>query len=163
MPREERGRALAAALSAPAAAVSFPLYLGWALHDPFAWSKAQQAWGRSFRLDGIFKALQHISASVSHDAWATRDMGFCVLTLFLLWAAWRAGAPRGWIALGLLIVLLPLGSGSFASDARFALLALPAYWGLAWLCRERHVFRVTAALSTCLLVAATATLPLVFP
>jgi hypothetical protein len=160
---EERGRALAAALSAPAAALSFPLYLGWALHDPLAWSKAQQAWGRSFRLDGIFKALQHISASIGHDAWATRDIGFCVFTLLLLWAAWRAGAPKGWIALGFVIVLLPLGSGSFASDARFALLALPAYWGLAWLCRDRRVFAVTAAISTCLLVAATVTLPLVFP
>jgi hypothetical protein len=85
------------------------------------------------------------------------------LTLFLLWAAWRAGAPRGWLALGALIVLLPLGSGSFASDARFALLALPAYWGLARLCAERRRFIAVAALCTCLLVAATVTLPLVFP
>jgi Mannosyltransferase (PIG-V) len=160
---EERGRALAAALSAPAAALSFPLYLGWALHDPLAWSKAQQAWGRSFRLDGIVKAIQHIAARLSNQPWTARDLTFCVLTLLLLWAAWRAGAPRGWIALGVLIVLLPLGSGSFASDARFALLALPAYWGLAWLCRDRRVFAVTTALSVCLLVAATLTLPLVFP
>jgi Mannosyltransferase (PIG-V) len=163
IPAQERGRALAAALSAPAAALSFPLYLGWALHDPLAWSKAQQAWGRSFRLDGIFKAIQHISASIGVDAWTARDLGFCVFTLLLLWAASRAGAPKGWIALGLVIVLLPLGSGSFASDARFALLALPAYWGLAWLCRDRRIFAATAALSTCLLVAATVTLPLVFP
>jgi hypothetical protein len=163
IPAEERGRALAAALSAPAAALSFPLYLGWALHDALAWSKAQQAWGRSFRLDGVFKAIQHVSASIGDDAWTARDLGFCVLTLFLLWATWRAGAPKGWIALGLVIVLLPLGSGSFASDARFALLALPAYWGLAWLCPDHRVFAATAALSTCLLVAATVTLPLVFP
>jgi Gpi18-like mannosyltransferase len=37
---EERGRAIAAVLAAPAAALSFPLYLGWALHDPLAWAKA---------------------------------------------------------------------------------------------------------------------------
>ena len=160
---EERGRAFAAALSAPASALSFPLYLGWALHDPLAWSRAQQAWGRSFRLDGIFKAIEHVGARIGNQPWTARDLAFCVFTLVLLWAASRAGTPKGWIALGLLIILLPLGSGSFASDARFALLALPAYWGLAWLCRDRRVFAGTAAVSACLLVAATITLPLVFP
>jgi hypothetical protein len=160
---DERGRALAAVLSAPAAALSFPLYLGWALHDPLAWSKAQQAWGRSFRLDGLFVAIAHVGRKIADNGWTARDVAFCVLTLLLLSAAWRAGAPRGWIALGVVIVLLPLGSGSFASDARFALLALPAYWGLAWLCRDRRVFALAAAVSACLLVAATVTLPLVFP
>src|SRR5712691_6054002 len=57
---DERGRGVAAALAAPAAAISFPLYLGWALHDAFAWSKAQQAWGRSFQADGVFLAIRRI-------------------------------------------------------------------------------------------------------
>jgi hypothetical protein len=128
-----------------------------------AWSKAQQAWGRSFRADGVFLAIGRVGEELGRQGWTARDIAFCVLTLLLLWAARRGGAPRGWLALGALIVLLPLGSGSFASDARFALLALPAYWGLAWLCRGRRVFIAAAALCACLLVAATVTLPLVFP
>ena len=160
---DKRGHGIAAVLAAPAAALSFPLYLGWALHDVLAWSKAQQAWGRSFRADGVFLAIGRVGEELGRQGWTARDIAFCVLTLLLLWAARRGGAPRGWLALGALIVLLPLGSGSFASDARFALLALPAYWGLAWLCRGRRVFIAAAAVCACLLVAATVTLPLVFP
>jgi hypothetical protein len=160
---DERGRAAAAVLAAPAAALSFSAYLGWSLHDVFAWSKAEQAWGRSLRPDGLYLAVDRIGDELGRQGWTARDMVFCVLTLLLLAVAWRAGAPRGWIALGGLVVLLPLGSGSFASDARFALLALPAYWGLAWLCRNRRIFIAVAALCSCLLAAATVTLPLVFP
>lgn len=159
----ERGRAVAAILAAPAAAISFPLYLGWALHDPLAWSRAQHAWGRSFRLDGIALAVRHLGGDIGRDAWAIRDIAFCLLTLALLVAAKRAGAPLGWILLGALIVLVPLGSGSFASDARFGLLALPAYWGLAWLCRTRWRFAFAIGVSAVLLAAATVSLPLVFP
>ena len=77
--------------------------------------------------------------------------------------AWRMGVPRTWLVLGVLTVLLPLGSGSFKSDARFGLFALPVYWGLAWLCRDRRLFAAVFAISAVLLGAATVTLPLVFP
>lgn len=160
---EERGRAVAAALAAPAAAFSFVLYLAWALHNPFAWSDAQRAWGRSFRLDGFWRLLTHLGTNLSHNPWRARDVALCVITLLLVGVAWRMGVPRGWIALGALIVLLPLGSGSFESDARFGLLALPAYWGLAWLGRDRRVFVSLVIVSATLLAAATATVPLVFP
>lgn len=159
----ERGRALAAALAAPAAALSFVLYLGWALRNPFAWTEAQHAWGRSFRLDGFLTSVTHLGAHLSRNAWGLRDVGFCLAALFLLGVAWRIGLSRTWIVLGALIVLLPLGSGSFASDSRFALLALPAYWGLAWLCRDRKVFVPLTVASLVLLAAATVTIPLVFP
>jgi hypothetical protein len=159
----ERGPALAAVLAAPAAALSFVIYLGWALRNPLAWTEAQHAWGRSFRPDGFVSAVTHLGAHLSRNAWGLRDVGLCVATLFLLGLSWRVGLPRPWIALGALVVLLPLGSASFASDGRFALLALPAYWGLAWLCRDRRVFVPMAVASLALLAAATATLPLVFP
>ena len=95
--------------------------------------------------------------------WAIRDAAFCAVTIVLMAVAWRLGAPRGWIVLGALLVLLPVGSGSFESVARFALPALPAYWGLAWLTRRRAAHLATAAVCATLLVAATVTLPLVFP
>jgi mannosyltransferase PIG-V len=160
---EERGRAAGAALAGPAAAVSFPLYLGWALHDPLAWSKAQSAWGRSFRIDGVYDAVTGIARQLATQAWSYRDFLACVVTLALLAVARRAGAPAAWIALGAATVLVPLGSGSFESDARFALGALPVYWALAWLCRSRRAFVTLTAISTLLLATATITLPLVFP
>jgi hypothetical protein len=160
---DERGRAVGAVLAGPAAAASFPLYLGWALHDPLAWSKAQGAWGRSFRVDGIYDAVRGMSHQLASQAWPYRDFLGCVVTLALLAVARRAGAPRTWIALGAATVLIPLGSGSFESDARFALPALPVYWALAWLCRRRFAFATVAVGSTLLLATATVTLPLVFP
>jgi Mannosyltransferase (PIG-V) len=160
---EERGSSVAALLAAPAAAISYPLYLGWALHDPLAWTKAQHSWGRSFRPDGLAHAFTNFIQEAGHRGWAVRDFAFCFLTLALLGVAWRAGAPRSWLAVGVLIVVLPLTSGSFESDARFALLAVPAYWGLARLVPTRVRFTATVALSAALLVIATLTLPLVFP
>jgi Mannosyltransferase (PIG-V) len=160
---EQRGRGVGALLAGPAAAVSFPLYLGWALHDPLAWNKAQTAWGRSFRVDGIYHAFTSITSRLATQGWPYRDFLVCLLTLALLALARRAGAPWGWIALGIATVLLPLGSGSFESDARFALPALPVYWALAWLCRRRAVFSSLAAAFVLLLATATLTLPLVFP
>jgi hypothetical protein len=159
----DRGRGIAAVLAAPAAAASFPVYLGLALHDPFAWTKAEQAWGRSFRADGIFHAIVRVGNEFSQQGWAGRDVGLCVLTLALVAVAGRVGAPRTWVAVGALLVVLPLGSGSFESDGRFGLLALPAYWGLASLVRRRSVNVVVMILSLALLAAATVTIPLVFP
>src|SRR5437763_148506 len=160
---EQRSRGVGALFAGPAAAVSFPLYLGWALHDPLAWSKAQTAWGRSFRVDGIFHAFTGITRQLGSQSWPYRDLLACVITLTLLALARRTGVPWTWIALGVATVLVPLGSGSFESDARFALPALPVYWTLAWLCRRRYVFRAVVTVSVVLLATATVTLPLVFP
>jgi Mannosyltransferase (PIG-V) len=160
---EERGRGVAALLAGPAAALSFPLYLGWSLHDPLAWSKAQTAWGRSFRADGIVGAFSGIGHELSTQGWPYRDLLVCAAALVLLGLSRRTGAPVGWIALGVAAVLLPLGSGSFESDARFALPALPVYWALASLLRTRVSLAVWTAASALLLAAATVTLPLVFP
>ncbi len=160
---ERRGQGLAALLAAPAAAVSFPLYLGLALHDPFAWTKAQQAWGRSFRVSGPWHAFSRLGIELSRHPGAWRDVTFCLVTFAMLAAAWRAGAPASWIVLGVLLVVIPLGSGSFDSEARFGLLALPGYWGLAWICRDRRVYGSLLAAAAAMLAFATLTLPLVFP
>jgi Mannosyltransferase (PIG-V) len=160
---DERARGVGAVLAGPAAAVSFPLYLGWSLHNPLAWSEAQTAWGRSFRVDGLYDALTGIAHQLASHAWACRDFLACLLTLVLLALARRAGGPKTWVGLGVATVLGPLASGSFESDARFALAVLPVYWALASLCRRRRVFNAVAAVSTFLLATATLTLPLVFP
>ncbi|TML94840.1 MAG: hypothetical protein E6G03_10850 [Actinobacteria bacterium] len=165
---EARGRAVAAVLAAPAALLSFMLYLGWAVHDPFAWNETQQAWGRSFNATGIFLSIRRLFTGLGEDHWGLRDALFCVAFLILLAVAARAkiawpGRRWPWIVFGLAIVLLPLASGSMESDARFGLLALPIYWGLAVAARRRWVERGLLVFSAVLLLGATATIPLIFP
>ncbi len=160
-----RVRGLAAgAVAAPLAALlAFPLYLGSILGDAHAWSKAQQAWGRSFELDGFVRAFGQLPARNGTDHWLLRDALFCLGYVVLLAIAYRAGVPRGWIAASALMVLLPLETGSFISVARFGLLALAVFWGLAVLGRRRSVDWALRAACVGLLVMFTLTMPLIFP
>jgi hypothetical protein len=162
---EPRARGLAAAaVAAPLAALlSFPLYLGDVLGDPHAWSKAQQAWGRSFQLDGFVRAFGQLPARNGTDHWLLRDALFCLVFVVLLALAWRAGIPLAWVVAGALMVLLPLETGSFISVARFGLLALPVFWGAAVLARRPAIDWGLRILSVGLLVAFVITLPLIFP
>ena len=158
-----RGLAAGAVAASVAALFSFPLYLGSVLGDSNAWSKAQQAWGRSFRLDGFVSALGELPARGGTDHWLPRDALFCLAYVVILFVAYRAGVPRGWIAAGALMVLLPLETGSFISVARFGLLALPVFWGLAVLARRPAMDWGLRVLSVALLVLLTLTMPLIFP
>lgn len=160
-----RARGLAAgAVAAPIAALaSFSVYLADVLGDPSAWSKAQQAWGRSIRWDGFMHAFGQLPARNGVDHWILRDALFCLAYLLLLGLALRAHVPRGWIAAGALMVLLPLETGSFISVARFGLLAPAVFWGLAVLGRRPRVDWTLRAASVALLVAFTLTMPLIFP
>lgn len=165
---DKRGQAVAAVLAAPAALISFLLYLGWAVHDPLAWNETQQTWGRSFNATGFILSIRRFVTDLGRNYWGLRDALFCVAFLVLLALAARAkiawpGQRWAWIAFGLGIVLLPLASGSMESDARFGLLALPIYWGLAVVARRRWLERSLLVLSAALLVGATATIPLIFP
>lgn len=152
-----RGAALAAVLAPAAALGSYPLYLGSVLHDPLAWTDAQAAWGRSFRLSGPLKAILHVTSD-AHQGWIARDLVFFALYLGLLCAAWRLRAPRTWLAAACGIVVLPIFSGTFDSLARFGLLALPIFWGLASLGENPHSDRAIRAISLLLLVGATISL-----
>jgi hypothetical protein len=160
-----RARGLAAgAVAAPIAALAaFPLYLGDVIGDPHAWSKAQQAWGRSFQWDGIVHAFGQLPARNGTDHWLLRDALFCLAYVLLLFVAYRAGIPKGWIAASALMVLLPLETGSFISVARFGLLALAVFWGLGVVARRPVVDWSLRVLSVGLLVALTLTMPLIFP
>lgn len=157
----DRARAIGAALAPVASFLSFPLYLGWALHDAFAWNHAQLAWGRAFRLGGFDNAVHGLFQPGA--LWLWRDFAFAIMYVALLVAARRHGVPRSWILAGAAIVLVPLASGSFMSASRFGLLALPVYWGLAFLARRPLVRRALLVMSAALLVAGTITIPLVTP
>ena len=90
-------------------------------------------------------------------------MGFCLVYLGLIAAAHRIGIAWPWIVAGAALVVLPLASGTFLSDARFGVLALPAYWGAGALARRRIVRVPVLVLSAGLLVAGTMTIPLANP
>ena len=159
----ERGLALGAALSPVAALASYPLYLAYALHDPFAWSKAQSQWTRHFSPLGFVGSLQHLPAAFDHSAWVVRDLGALALYLVLLLVARRSGVPLAWVLAGAVAVVLPVFSGAFISVARFGLLVPPVFWGLARLGQDRRADWAIRLLSVALLVAATTTIPLSFP
>ena len=163
LPPQQRAEALGAVAAPLVSAATFPLYLGWTLHNIYAWSWAERAWGRSFQPAGLLHAFTRLGTLVAHNHWLVRDIAFAALYLLLLWPARRAGVGLAWIASAMLVVLLPLTSGSFVSEARFGLLALPTYWGLASLARPRITLTALLALSTTLLVAETITLPWTYP
>ncbi|MGB2876225.1 MAG: hypothetical protein WBB76_12225 [Gaiellaceae bacterium] len=158
-----RGRAVAAVAAAPVALLAYPLYLRWALHDAQAWSKAQTAWGRSFGVKGVVHAVHRLPAQFQLNPWIARDVVALLLYGALFFAAARAGVPRAWLASGALVLLVPLMSGSVLSEARFGLLALPLYWGMAVLGTTVARDRAITAGSLALLAAGTLTLPYAFP
>ena len=164
LPPRQRSSAVAAVLAAPATLALFSLYIWRTLGDPLAWSKAEAQWGRSFSATGVFKAFTQLAHAVGHhNAWLYRDAAFCLVYVALLIVALRAGVSRSWLLASTAIVLLPLASGTFTSDARFGLLAIAAFWGLAVAGRNRIVHRVVWALSPVLLATAVLTIPLRFP
>jgi hypothetical protein len=159
----ERARALGAVFAPPACLLTYPLYLAWSLHNAYAWTWAERGWGRDFTPDGLVMAFRHLPVDLHHHPWLARDLVFAALYFFLLAVAWRAGIPATWVAVGALILVLPLWSGSFTSEARFGLLALPAYWGLAVLGRRGAVGFALPAVCLLPLAAGTLTIPLAFP
>jgi hypothetical protein len=158
-----RGAALAAVLAPVAALASYSLYLDTVLHDPLAWSQAERAWGRRFRIDGAYRAFAHLPAAVGSHPWLVRDVVFFFLYLALLYGAWRLGTPRAWLAAAAAIVVVPIFTGAFDSIARFGLLAPPLFWGLAGLTRDTRSRRLVQSLSLVLLVVCTVSLAYVFP
>lgn len=161
-PRARAG-ALAAALAPLAALASFPVYLWAALGDPLAWSEAQRAWGRAFAPTGLGSAVAHLFASHQPDPWVYRDLLFFLLYVGCLALARRAGVPRAWVAASTLMVLLPLGSGSFVSETRFGLLALPVYFGLATLGESPSFDRAFRLAAPLLLAAEVFAIGFTFP
>jgi hypothetical protein len=158
-----RGAALAAVLAPVAAIASYSLYLTTVLHDPLAWSRAEHAWGRQFRVSGAYEAFVHLPVTLGHDPWLVRDVVCFFLYLALLYAAWRVGTPPGWLAAAAAVVILPIFTGAFNSLGRFGLLAPPLLWGLAGLTKSERSERIARSLFLVLLVVATASLAYIAP
>jgi hypothetical protein len=161
--RRGRGMALAAVAAAPTAVATFPVYLGWALHDASAWQQSQAAWGRHFRLLGPFRALTRLPSSLNAHPGMVRDLFMFAAYGILLGLAARARFGWPWIVAGAAIIGLPLFTGSFESEGRFGLMALPAYWSLANLVKTDRAYRIAQVGSLVLLVGCVASLPYIWP
>jgi hypothetical protein len=156
--RAELPRALAAAASAPAALAAVAAYERVVVGDPIAFSHAQVEWGRRFSPLGIGHAVGELLHASGNNLWLARDATFAVVYALLLLVAYRVRVPWPWIVSGLAIVVLPLETGSFTSDARFGLLALPVYAGLARLGESRRADLALRIAMAMLLVGGTATI-----
>lgn len=161
--RDRRPVAFAAAAAPVVALAAVAAYQRRMVGDPLAFSTAQHAWGRRFELAGVQRAVHELLHAQGQNLWLARDAAFCALYMVLLVVALRAGVPLAWVVAGALIVLLPLESGSFTSDARFGLLAPAAYAGLAVAGRRRLLDLALRPAMLCLLGAATATILLRWP
>lgn len=160
---KQRGLALGAVVAPFAALGSFALYLGLTLHDPLAWTHAERAWGRKFTPLGFVTSIRGLPHAIDGNAWVLRDVAFLLVYLVLLRAALRANVPRGWVAAGAIVAVLPTFSGSFHSIGRFGLLAPAAFWGLSALGTSRRADTAIRAVSAVLLVGGTVSLAWVFP
>ncbi len=159
-----RARALIAVLAGPVCLVALGFYQWRVTGDALAFTHAQRAWGRGTTPGGIFQALVKVFYDPTSDrGWMYRDVAFCAVYLTGLVLALRAKVPRAWVAAGALVVLLPLWSGDWQSDARFGLLALPVYCGLAYLARSRRLDNALRILSSGLLAVGSLTILLHWP
>ncbi len=151
----EAGAALTAVLAPLAGLLSYSVYLDRTVHDPLAWMHAQETWGRRFRPGGVLRAFSQLPTTLEQNPWAARDVACFVLYLALLYAAWRLGTPRTWLAASAAVIVLPVFTGTFSSIGRYGVLAPPLVWGLASLGRTRQADYALRLGSLLLLVAGT--------
>lgn len=148
----ERGLALAAVVAPFVGLLAYVLYLDTVLRDPLAWSRAEHAWGRTFRPTGPFWAVVHLP---TQGPWVARDAALALVYAGLLYAAWRCGTSRAWLAAAVGILALPIFSGTFESVGRFGLLVPPIFWGLAASTKTPRAERAVQAASLTLLALGT--------
>ncbi|MDQ4082544.1 MAG: hypothetical protein M3123_06610 [Actinomycetota bacterium] len=154
----ERVRALVAVLAAPAALGFLSAYFWWRFDDPLAYANAQaEGWGRSELFSHPIGTLETLF-TLNQEGLLV-DAGLCVFYLACLFLGLRKGLPRPWLALGALLLLIPLANyGTFQSQGRYGLLALPIYWVLALLAERVWVRRAVFLAGPALLAVAVAAL-----
>jgi Gpi18-like mannosyltransferase len=119
----------------------------WKLGDPFAFSKAHTTWGRSYMAPyrTLWNAITSIDWSLplgnfGNTMWAMEvisSLMFLALPLFLL-----RGYHKALPIYSLLLILMPLSTGSMLSMLRCEVVAFPAFFALAGFGRTREVDRL---------------------
>ncbi len=130
------GAAIAAGAAIPMAVLAFFWYLREVTGNFQAALDAQQQFGRSMTLDGPVRALSSamdsIAAGSLGPAFEIAAIGL-IIAMLTVFAA-RANGARierwGWVAFGVLSLLMPLSSGLVWQMPRFAMLMLPVFWAM---------------------------------
>jgi hypothetical protein len=184
-PQGEQRRALVSLCLAPVIFAAYPLYLGLARDDAFAFARSQGFWNRHLSAAGPFGGVwdgtraawagvrQLVSGSHTHYYWApVRDADpmrvaavnleaflFLVLLVALTALAWRRfGAPYGLFAAVSLAIPLSVPSERWPllSLPRFGLVLFPCFLALATLGGRPRVHTAIVVVSSVMLgVAAT--------
>jgi hypothetical protein len=164
--RERRPAMLAAAVAPIVGLSLFAAYLWWHTGDALIFQRAQLAWGRhAISLEGLGSLVDRSTLQLSGrpSLWLLRDVGGLLVTLALLCYGVARRFPLSWTLFGFACVLIPAASDSSVSLARFGLVALPAFWALAVLGRNRsfdHTYRI---LGPALMSVGMLTVPLHWP
>ncbi len=100
--------------------------------------------------DEIRAGWDHVIHGTGGAAWhaTIRDLAFLALALWLLTLLWRAegGLRSPWVAYSVVVLAVPLSSGTITSMARFSLMAFPLMWPLAdWLGEDTRRVRWAVA------------------
>lgn len=164
-PAEERKRAFASLLAAPALAALYPLYLQLKLHAIFSAFSNESGWGRHVSHAGPFGGLWHSLTSawkgvkliVTNDPNAqagAHNIEYLLFFALFVWLgieAWRRfGAPYGLFVLGSLAIPLtaPTVGYPLLSMPRFCLPLFPAFIALASIASTERRDRTILIVST---------------
>jgi hypothetical protein len=129
----------------PCGVAAFMVILKYQVGDPFAFVKYQAGWGRGFTFPLItfFRGIKEIDWTFPHgyhnmDTFMNlvTSIGFLVLP-FLLLGKFDISLP----IYALLLVIIPLTTGSLLSMMRFEVVAFPSFFALALLGENRSVDR----------------------
>ena len=117
------------------------------LGDPFAFSKAHSAWGRSYLPPYVtlWRAMQSVYWSLPYGnfgntVWAletTSSLVFLVLPFFLL-----RGFHKALPIYAMLMILMPLSTGIVMSMLRCEVVVFPAFFALAKFGEDRRADRL---------------------
>lgn len=145
-------RAVVLALGSLVGMVFFWSYLGYTVHDPFAWLSAHDDWGRKrlspwnpwLALQTMYRrqlpAYGEVFTGMAFAMEGLTALGFAILGI-------RAWIKRGafWGLLTLVPIAQLMMSGTFLSAHRVVLASLPAFIELADLLRNRRIFLMVVA------------------
>lgn len=151
---------LLAGLAPLVAAAAWHAYAWRRTGEPTAFAQAQRLWGRGDGPPGLVEQLLDVPSTGHVQTLA--EAAIAVLAVALLGVLWRRGrAFRPWAIYAAAVLALSLGSGSFQSIGRQALLAFPLAWAAADhpRLRSRRVVALGLALNAALILA----LPLMAP
>jgi hypothetical protein len=124
-------RAGVALAAGPLAVAAFPVYLWIRLGNAYAWTESQEEWGRQFHPLGVVHAFTRFPHARELHPWLLRDLAFLVVYVALLVLARRVGVAWPWIVAALLLVVVPLTSGTVESVGRFGMVGFAFFWVLA--------------------------------